>query len=277
VIPRIHSSDTQISINGIRLTGASQFDFSKDPQADDIIRLGTLYVNDRITKDAPKIEATINWTMGIGTTDPFFDIKTGSVVSIEKFNIEAKDLLGTETISGAYLTSYEISAGVGELVNGSVSYEANSQRWSSTGALTYSSQTSDSVAPFIPSKIQIANYGEGITNQTDFSIQSFTLTLPISRKSTAVLGKKIPKFRYPEFPIVGDLNFSVLKTVLTGMSEVPVLSKGITEIFLSNCDSSDAKIFSVENSSLVGISESLDLEGNAKVDFSYKFSIFDRL
>lgn len=276
-VDRIHSSDTQISINGIRLTGVSQFGFSKDPDALDLVGMGSLYVNDRITQRAPKIDPSIEWTIGIGSTDPFFDIKSGLVLSIEQFNIEAKDPVGTTNVSGAYLTSYEISAGIGDLVKGTVSYEANSQSWAATGQLTQSDQTDDNIAPFLPSKIQIYSYDNDVDiTEVNFAVQNFNISFPIARKSTATLGKKIPKFRYPELPAVGDLKFSVLKTLITGMSEVPVLDKGTYEIFMSNCDDSDSKIYFVENCSLVNISESLDLEGNATVDFSYNFRLLDR-
>ena len=54
-MPRIHSSECQIFINDIRLTGVSQFEISKEREVLDLRGLKSLVVEDRISKNHPKI------------------------------------------------------------------------------------------------------------------------------------------------------------------------------------------------------------------------------
>lgn len=270
---RIHSSDTQIFINGNRLKGVSDFSFSKNRETLDLRGLQSLEVDNRINQTIDSTEANLNWVLGNGINDPFFDIGISGVASIEKFLIEAKDTVGTNILSGAYLNSYEVSAAVGDLVNGSISYEVDSHSWN-TGKLTYSDQTEDFNQPFLPKSIVVLPSGiECGVSSSGMSIQSLNFTIPITRKIVKKIGSGIPKARYPEFPIIGDLSFSVLKNTLTGMSGAVVLDKGSMIISMSDCSHNGQKTYSFENCNLISFSENLDLEGNSIIDFNYKFSI----
>jgi hypothetical protein len=270
---RVHSSDTQIFINGVRLKGVSNFSFSKNRETLDLRGLHSLDVDDRISQTIDSIEANLSWVLGNGIGDPFFDVGTSGVTSVEKFLIEAKDTVGTNILSGAYLNSYEVSAAVGDLVNGSISYEVDSHYWN-TGKLSYSDQTQDSNTPFLPKSIVVLPSGvECGVSSSGMAVQSLNFTIPITRKVVKRVGSTIPKTRYPEFPIIGDLSFSVLKNTLTGMSGAVVLDKGSMSISMSDCGYNGDKTYFFPNCNLISFSESLDLEGNSTIDFNYKFSI----
>ncbi len=273
-VTRVHSSNSQISVNGTRLTGVSQFSFSKEQDATDLRGLGSFYVDDRITQSNSKIETTIEWALGKNISDPFFDIQQSGLLSIENFLIEAKDTVGTNTFSGAYLTSYGINASVGDIIKGTVKYDVDSQNWS-PNALSITDQTNDSCLPFVPSRITIHSTAEGGVSSSGMSIQSFNFSLPINRKPVKRAGSKNVSFRYPELPIIGDISFSILKNTLTGMKEITVLEKGTIEINLEDCLTSGERNFLFQNCNLISINESLSLDGNASIDFGYKFSYVD--
>ncbi|MGK3946294.1 hypothetical protein ABK046_49070, partial [Streptomyces caeruleatus] len=83
--------------------------------------------------------------------------------------------------------------------------------------IVFTTESSDSVEPFIPSKITISStFDEGCS--TDLSIQNFSFSYPIARKAVYQIGKRNAKLRYPELPIIGDLSFSVLKTEIAEMT-----------------------------------------------------------
>ena len=175
-MPRIHSSECQIFINDIRLTGVSQFEISKEREVLHLRGLNSLVVEDRISKNQHKISTSISWTLGNGTTDPFFDISTGSLVSIEEFSIKAKDFVGSNIVSGAYVNSYEITSSVGDVIKGTVKYEADSYSWD-TGTITYSDQSNDSCLPFLTSSMEISSNNDELdVSSIDMSIQNFSFT-----------------------------------------------------------------------------------------------------
>ena len=254
------------------MTGVSQFDFAKNRDSQDLQSLGSTHVGKSITELEPVTEIFFSWVLGEGLTDPFFDLATGDIVSVEKFVLEKKDLAGTNVFSGQYLTSYEINGGVGELVAGSVSYEGDYHFWNSN---TFSVESNDSVKPFLPSKISISStFSEGAS--TDLSAQNFSFSYPIPRKAIHQLGKRNAKLRYPELPVVGTFSFSVVKNELAEMTGIVVLPTGDTNIVLEDCDGQNSITYSLKGCRLEDISESLDLDGSASIDFNYKFDYFTR-
>lgn len=271
-ISRIHSSNSQVFINGTRLTGVSQFEFSKNRDSENLQSLGSTHIANSITDLEPVVEISFSWILGKGVTDPFFDLSTGDIVSVEKFVLQKKDLAGTDVFSGQYLTSYEINGGVGDLVNGSATYEGD-YHTQNTGVFTV--ESNDSIKPFLPSKIGISStFAEGAT--TNLSAQNFSFSYPIPRKAVHQLGKRNAKLRYPELPTVGDFSFSVIKNEIVQMTGIVVLPTGDTNIVLEDCDGQNAVTYSLKGCRLENISESLDLDGSASIDFSYKFDYFTR-
>ena len=273
-VSRIHSSDTQIFVSGQRLKGITDFSFSKTREPVDIRDLHSLYISDRINSNAESVEANLSWVLGSGISDPFFDFYSSGIFSVEKFSLEAKDLTGTNVFSGAYVNSYEISASVGELVKGSISYEVD-QHTLTTGRLRYSDQTNDvasGFSVFVPKHITVTSSGIecGITS-TELVIQSLSFSIPIPRKKINKLGSTIPKIRYPELPIIGDLNISVSKNDFISAENATVLQKGTMTVSLKDCTKMAEKIYTFSDCNLVSFSESLGLDGNATIDFNYKF------
>lgn len=272
VTDRVHSSNTQISINGNPLVGVSQFDFSADRDATDLRSFASLDIESRISQKAPKTNITLGWTLGSEfLLDPFLDLASEPIVSVENFVISQKDNVGENIFSGCYLTSYEINAGVGELVKGALQYEGD---YYSTGASTATQTSHSNLHPYLPSKIKISSsFSEG--QNTGASIQSFSFSLPIPRKPIYRIGERTPQTRYPEFPVVGDLSFSILKTEIEGITGAIILPSGDINITLEDCRGFQAE-YSLKNCSYISFSESLGLDDNATLDFNYKFNSFTR-
>ena len=109
---------------------------------------------------------------------------------------------------------------------------------------------------------------------TNLSIQSFDISVSTSRQPVNRLGSRVPDFRYPSLPIDGTLNVSFVKNSVTGIDMAPlVIETGTIAIELK--DDTDSTIMSFVNSgcSLKSVSESVDLDGNNLINFSYVICI----
>jgi len=274
-VSRVHSSDTQVFINDSRLKGVTNFDVSFDRETADLRGLHSLHIEDRINTEPEKVAVNLSWIMGNDTSDPFFSVATGQIVSVENFTIEKKDIVGSEVIEGAYLTSYEVAAAIGDTINGKASYEAN-RFYTGAESLAYEDQSNDfNLSVFLPSKIVIDQTSiEGNVSSSGVSIQSFSVQVPIPRTTFRRIGTPVPKTRYPEIPVVGTTSFSILKN--TGASfenDAVVLSKGNFTVSLYDCAGSGEISYHLQDCNLSSISESLDLDGNETVDFNYSFNV----
>ena len=277
-VPRVNSADTQIFINNNRLAGVQSFSLSNNKEVLDLQPLGKFDISDKIQTPNQKVDFTLDFLLvndkSYIRSDPFFCFQTSGIISVENFNFKVRDLVGENSISGAYLTSYSIKGAVGDFVRGAVAYEANSVAFSETPQLTYSCQTSDVLSTFNPNKIKIySNFNEGI-NSDSFNIQSFDLNIPIQRKPISRLGISTPLYRYPNLPTNGDLNFSIIKNQITGadLSKL-VLDKGNITIDLNDEYNETLVSYSISGCSLLSISEKNDLDNNATLDFAYNFAL----
>jgi hypothetical protein len=279
---RVHSSDTQVFVEDVRISGVQSISFETSKQVNEIRTLGNQEVTDRVLA----ANQTTNFSMdyhvieGENAFDPFFSF-TGTagfndLISVDKFNIKVKDNAGENEIEGAYLSSYSLNISVGEIPSVSVSYEADSISYDPDNAIT--SSHSDSYSVYKPSEISVS------TTKTDppytpelqtenFAIQNASLSFSIPRTTTTRVGKRVPERRYPTFPINGEISFSVIKNQVTGldMSSL-ILSKDKINLTLDK-NSGNTILFSIDDCSLISAAESTDLDGNSSIDFNYNFAL----
>lgn len=281
-VTRVHSSDTQVFIEDVRISGVQSVSFDTSKQVNEIRNLGHQEVTDRILTANQTTNFSMDYHVVEGGTafDPFFSF-TGTagfndLISVDKFNIKIKDNAGENEIDGAYLSSYSLNLSVGEIPSVSISYEADSISYDPDNAIT--SSLSDSYNVYRPAEISVS------TTKTDppyiselqaenFAIQNASLSFSIPRTTTTRVGKRVPERRYPTFPINGEISFSVIKNQVTGldMSSL-ILSKDKINLTLDK-NSGNTITFSIDDCSLISAAESTDLDGNSSIDFNYNFAL----
>jgi hypothetical protein len=271
-VRRINYGDTRVYVNNILLTGISDCAIDTERSYEDLRSFGRYDVVNRIVKSDQVPKVNISWILGEGSSDPFFDHQNSGLISVEKFDIKKRDIVGENIVSGAFITSYSVNASVGDIVTAQAQYEGSTYSFSDTGALDRGIQTNDSGRSFIPSKITVSsNFGEG--QVAPFPIQSFQISVSIPRSPFKTIGSLVPQYRIPNLPVEASISFSVIKNEITGMNFAPIiLEKGSFEFEMKSC-ANIGKKYTVDNCSLASISESINLDGNATVDFSYISSL----
>jgi len=268
---RVHSSNSRVYVNDVPMTGISDYNISLGLKSEPVRELGNYQISDRIKLSKQTPEITLSWILGEGSSDPFFDFSSSGIISVEKFTIRAKDIVGQQILSGAYLNSYAIKGGVGELVTAAVKYEADDLSFVNTGGLSILDQTSHSYQAFSPQRIVVSSSFEN-GDMTVLPLQSFSIDIPVPRTQFAKISDMIPSYRIPVLPIDANVSFTAVKNQITGIDLSRILlEKGTFEFELNSC--SNKKVYAIEDCSLVSLGESLDLDGNATLDFSYSASI----
>ena len=195
---RVHSSDIQLFIDDQRIPSVTSLDFSSEKDLTDLNRLGASHVVDRVLNS--------NQSTNI-------DIDVRGVKGAAAYNVT--------TISGGVLTSYSINGSVGDIAKGSTSYVGDGAIFTNAGSLSASDQSNDIHNGFFkPRNIEITSTtdgDEGIDSAT-LNIQNFSISVDIGRNPVTRLGTRVPKFRYPEMPAAGSLDFGILKTNVTGIN-----------------------------------------------------------
>ena len=198
-------------------------------------------------------------------------------LSHEESILKLQENAGTTTISKAYLTDYSLSFSVGELAQGSFSYEGGEISTQSNSEFV---EISDTFDVFKPQSLSVtSNFSEGI-DSTNYAIQNCNISLSISRTPTIRVGQRVAKRRTPELPAEGSVSFSVIKRNVESLDlSNLVLEKGdltftAIENKLSTSTEADVTLnIKVENCYLNSISNSHDLDGNATLNFNYIFPI----
>lgn len=198
-------------------------------------------------------------------------------LSHEESILKLQENAGTTTISKAYLTDYSLNFNVGELAQGSFSYEGGEISTQSSSEFT---ETSDTFNVFTPQSLSVtSNFSEGI-DSTNYAIQNCDISLSISRTPTIRVGQRVAKRRTPQLPAEGSVSFSVIKKNVESLDlSNLVLEKGtltftVIESRLSTSTEADVTLnIKVENCYLNSISNSNNLDGNATLDFNYIFPI----
>lgn len=271
-VNRVNYGDTRVYVDNLLLTGISNCEINTERSYEDLRSFGRYETTDRISKSDQIPKINLSWILGEGSSDPFFGYQSSGIVSVEKFNIKKRDILGENIVSGAFLTSYSVNAAVGDVVSAEAQYEGLAYSFSATGALTGYAQTDDSYRSFIPQKITVeGDFGEGQIQP--FAIQSFEINVPIERSPLKELGSLNPDYRIPNLPIEATVSFSAVKNEITGMDFAPIiLEKGNFAFRMKSC-ADIGKRYTVRDCSLTNISESIGLDGNAVVNFNYVSSV----
>tara|TARA_Y100001938_G_scaffold106598_1_gene145476 strand:+ start:11295 stop:12149 length:855 start_codon:yes stop_codon:yes gene_type:complete len=280
-IQRIHSSEVQVFAGSSRIPAVQSLNVSTQKPVNDVRRLGALNVTERVLGANPisTLDIGILLTTGATGIDPFYTHQAfhAGFLNTGKQDFTIKDFAGATTVSGASLTSYSLNASVGELVNGTTSYEGSPASFNSEGAISFDDQSNDNFKGFFrPSHVQVTTTTDGDEgiDSTTLNIQNLSLSVDLPRQTKIRLGSRTPLFRYPELPAAGSLSFSVLKTKVTGVNVTSmVCESGVIKIDLKDDDDNSVIDFLVSGCCLESIEESTALDDNTTVGFNYYFPI----
>lgn len=278
-LDRVHSSETQLFYTGVRIPAIQSIEFSTDKSSTDLRPLGELSYKERIlnANQTTNLSYSILVTTGASGFDPFytFQQQDEGFLSTGSYGFNIKDFAGENTITGAYLSSYSLEGSVGDFVRGSVSYEADSISYNTANSIDFSDMSNDNFSVFVPKDIEITCVGinSGAARTNGFNIQNFSVGVDLNRKLVTRVGSRTPNFRYPELPIDGSLNINFLKNAVTGIDLSPlVVDTGVISIFLKD-DDGIQQTYTMNQCSLKSVSESIDLDGNNTINFSYIFCV----
>ena len=287
-VTRVHSSESQVFVgtagaaSRTRIPAIQSLNISTDKNITQLEELGQLSYTNRILNSNQTTQLSLDLlvTTGARGIDPFytFQEQEAGFLSTGKFDFAARDNAGETLISGAHLTSYSLTASVGDLVKGSIAYDADIVNFNATNPLTDAEESDDSFGGFFrPRDIRITTenglVSENITSD-NLNIQDFSISVDTSREPKNRLGKRIPEFRYPTLPINGSLDVSMIKNQVTGIDlSNLVLQEGTVKIDLRDAEKNSIMDFKTNGCSLTSVTESSDLDGNATINFSYTFSI----
>ena len=283
-LDRVHSSETQLFYTGARIPAIQSIQFSTEKNTTNIRPLGDLSYGERILNSNQTAAFSYSniITTGASGQDPFYNyqLSQSGFMNTTSYGFNIKDFAGQNTITGAYLSSYSLKGSVGDLVMGESAYVGDVVSFEASNAISFSDMSADNFEVFRPQNISIvtsgsmATAGTGNISTAGLNIQSFDLSIGVSRQPVNRLGSRTPDFRYPSLPIDGALNVSFLKNSVTGIDMGPlVIDTGTIAIELK--DDNDSTIMTFVNSgcSLKSVSESVDLDGNNIINFSYVICI----
>tara|TARA_Y100000004_G_scaffold100311_1_gene112446 strand:+ start:529 stop:1380 length:852 start_codon:yes stop_codon:yes gene_type:complete len=278
---RTHSSDIQLFINDQRVPAVTALSTSSTKSLNDLPELGVSHIKERIlsSNQSTDISLSVNLTTGATGIDPIYSFQQmqSGFLSTGEFDFTIKDVVGVTTVSGGALTEYSINGSVGDIVKGSTTYRGDGAIFTPAGALTMEDQSKDFFGGFFrPEDIEITsttNGDEGI-NTASLNIQDFQISVSPSKKDITRLGTRVPRFRYPELPAQGSLNFNVIKNNVTGINISSLIcDSGVIKIDLKDMDGNSVMDFTTSGCCLETVDESTSLDDNTTVSFSYYFPI----
>ena len=280
-VERVHSSDIQLFVNNQRVPAVESLSFSSSKEVTDIPALGVSHITERMlnANQSTTLDVGIYLTTGNTGQCPFYgpqQMQSGFLTT-GKFDFKIKDNAGVTTISGGTLTSYSLNGQVGGLVRGSTTHEGDGAIFTSDGALTEADGSTDAFGGFFqPEHIQITtetNGDEGV-GTSGLNIQDFSLSVSINRKAVTRLGERVPRFRFPETPSNGRLDFNVIKNQVTGLNiSSLVCESGAIKIDLKDDAGVSVMDFVTSGCCLESVDENPSLDDNTTIAFSYYFPI----
>jgi len=282
-----HSAYTQVfcknatsSSHPSILDGIQNLSFDTSKDFTELTQLGKFGTQDRILNSNQTTNLNIDFILDDQkSNDPFFKNTDDGFLSTEKFNFTIKDLIGTTTINGAYLTDYSLKFSTKEPAVGKLKYEADEITYSESQAisLTQSISASNFGDALRPSKIFLKSisYDEGVSTDT-FIIQSIDISVGMERTPITRIGSRTPQYRYPNPNVNGTIDVSILKNQLKEIDlSSLVLDKGSLKIELNTSDEANFSEYLFSNCSLLSVSEDTPLDGNTEINFSYSFNVKD--
>jgi hypothetical protein len=275
---RINSSNVRVRQGEIDLIGVNALDFSTERSYEGIVVLGGLSQKFRVQNAPIESTITLGWILGEGSSDPFFDLQTSGIMSVEKLpQFRIRDELGALIFSRHFLTEYSISCGVGQLIEGNATFVGIPPTRDENNPLTPQDQTNHRYAPSIPAKVFISGFGPDSDDLSVMPIQSFDLSFSIEREPRKHLGQTIYDVYRPILPINGKIDVSILKNQdlsnhLNPFDIDAVLPTNEIHLSIGGCDGEHYE-YIVEQASLVSLSEGISLDGDAIYSAQYEFSI----
>jgi hypothetical protein len=284
-VDRVHSSDTQVFVDNVRIPMVNSVSLSSSKNLVDLPTLGVSHIQERVLgKDqTSRLSLSVIVCTGASGIDPLYrpQQRNFGFLNTGKYQFKIKDLAGVTTISGASLTSYSVNGSVGSVVEGSTSYDGDGAIYTSVGALDITDQTSNSYETldgvvFSPQDIEITTTTNGseAINSNSMTIQDFTISVSLSREPVTRIGERTPRFRYPSLPAQGDLSFTAIKNQITGLDLSNIVCQsGVIKIDLKDNGGNSIMDFTTSGCCLESVDESTDLDDNNTVSFSYYFPI----
>jgi hypothetical protein len=280
-INRVHSSDTQLFVDGQRIPAVQSLTFTSEKNQNRLARLGVAHLTETILgpNQATTIDYSILLTTGATGIDPFYSYQQmqSGFLSTGSFKFEKKDVAGVSTVSGATLTSYSVAGAVGSLAKGDSSYRGDGEIFTSAGALTTES-TDEFGGFFAPQDITVSTEvgaagKEGVSSD-ELHIQDFSISVSIDKEPITRLGTRVPITRYPSTENAGSLQFNMVKNKVTGLDiSALVCETGVIKIDLKDDDGNSVMDFVTSGCCLESVDESTALDDNTMISFSYYFPI----
>ena len=279
-VTRVHSSDTQISIDGVIIAGVQTKNVEINREYQDLNSLGSLSNKNKILTSNQTVVIDLDYLVVHDGFNPF-DAENG-LLNIDKQEIKIVDTTNEFIAYGVYLQSCSLDISVGETPRGTVSYEADEIAYNDQVFLTQLDQTEDqNVNLFRPQEITVSKsqgFEEGVEGcdggVCGFCIQSASISVSLNREPVNRVGEMVPRMRYPSLPINGEVSFEAIKTKMKDVDiSSLVLEKGDLIFDLIRSSKNYSLRYQIKNCSLTSVSEGLDLDGNATIGFSYEFPL----
>lgn len=279
-VTRVHSSDTQISIDGVIIAGVQTKNVEINREYQDLNSLGSLSNKNKILTSNQKVVINLDYLVVHDGFNPF-DAENG-LLNIDKQEIKIVDTTHEFVASEVYLQSCSLDMSVGDVPRGSASYEADEIAYNDQVFLTQLDQTQhQNVNLFRPQEITVsksAGFEDGVEGcdggVCGFCIQSASISVSLNREPVNRVGEMVPRMRYPSLPINGEVSFEAIKTKMKDVDiSSLVLEKGDLIFDLIRSSKNYSLRYQIKNCSLTSVSEGLDLDGNATIGFSYEFPL----
>lgn len=264
---RIIYADQQVYIGGNLLSGVTSFKGDYQVPYENVDQIGVLNTHQNITKE---LSRSISFSRYIVGADPLLGLTGdicigGSVVYKNRANPNYKNF----GFTSGYLTSYKVSAAVGELTKVDTDFVVYD---GIGGNISGSESIISTPIPFTPSTASqiYLNATEGQANR----ITSFDYSIQCGRMPQYVLGSFNPRYVVLKKPIPILVNFTVeiddymcndIQTLICNPYQ-----QNLT-INLNNCDgSSTIQGYSINNAKLINNSFNSSLTENANVKLTYQ-------
>lgn len=273
---RVHSSDTQVFLDGVGITGLQSKGVTIDINNQDLRNLGSLSNSDKIITADQTVNVDLSYLIIAESFNPF----TGNLLNIDKQEIIIKDTTEELTISDCYLDSINLNFSVGEIPSCSISYLADSVSYDDDVSVILEKsidQTNHQNSEiFRPQEVFVSGDGTGGIDSKNgcFCFQSISIQVSLQREPVKRVGQLSPIMRYPTLPINGQITFEGLKTQMKDVDYSPlVLEKETLTFSLESKGLQKAQDYEIRDCSLVSYSQNQDLDGNATLGFTYEFPV----
>ena len=184
---RVHSSDTQVFIDDVIITGLQTKNVEINREYQDLNSLGSTHNKDKILTSNQTVSINLDYLVVDYGFDPF-DTDAG-LLNIDKQEIKIVDTTHEFVASGVYLQSCSLDMSVGDAPRGSASYEADGIAYDDQVFLTQLDQTQhQNVNLFRPQEITVsksAGFEDGVEGcgggVCGFCIQSASISVSLNR------------------------------------------------------------------------------------------------